>query len=227
MGKLNVLLLVTALALVGTAVYLHQSSGGAPKAGLRANVAAVGGRALDVSLKTFQRVSELGTSAGDLLVDRVLAAWQWAGELAGRLDLFLAGALGEPWHSTKTAAGDAGRALSRFSRRAGEQTLALLSYAVRRGWETAGQLWEAGWETAGPLALEWTEAGRRAAADGWAAVQREAPGYAAAAWETTCRLGQQVWKLCCDGWELASTKVPVYAALAAERITQLVASVTG
>ena len=72
-------------------------------------------------------------------------------------------------------AGDAGRALSRFSRRAGEQTLALLSYAVRHGWETAGQLWEAGWETAGPLALEWTEAGRRAAIRDF--VLAKNPGY--------------------------------------------------
>ncbi|XP_043191796.1 uncharacterized protein LOC122365001 [Amphibalanus amphitrite] len=230
-GKLNLVLLLTAVALVGGALYLQQRGGRAPSAGLPADLA---GRAMDFSVRAFERVSELGTSTGDLLVKQTLAVWRWGGELAAQIDLYLTQALGESWHSTKAAAGEAGSALSRVSRRAGEQSLALLSYAVRRAWESAGPLWEAACDQAarlrqdaGPLLIQWTEAGWRALVDFWAAVQREAPGYAAAAWEVACRVAQGVWMMCSDGWELVSTQVPVYASLAAERLTKLVASVTG
>lgn len=240
-SKLNVALLVTALALVGGAVYLQQRGSSAPSGGLPASLAAAGslarqqaGRALDMSLRAFQRVSELGTGTGDLLVERAMVVWRWAGELAAQCDLYLTDALGETWLATKTAAGDAGSALARLSRRAGEQTLALLSYAIRRGWESAGPLWESACgqatrlrHNAGPLLLEWTETIRRALVNTWTAVQRDAPDYAAAAWAVTCRLGLGAWKLCCDGWELVSTQVPVYASLAAESVTKLVAAVTG
>ncbi|KAF0309702.1 Leucine-rich repeat-containing protein 59 [Amphibalanus amphitrite] len=230
-GKLNLVLLLTAVALVGGALYLQQRGGRAPSAGLPADLA---GRAVDFSVRAFERVSELGTNTGDLLVKQTLAVWRWGGELATQIDLYLTHAFGESWHSTKAAAGNAGTALSRVSRRAGEQSLALLSYAVRRAWESAGPLWEAACDQAarlrqdaGPLLIQWTEAGWRALVDFWAAVQREAPGYAAAAWEVACRVAQGVWMMCSDGWEVVSTQVPVYASLAAERLTKLVASVTG
>ena len=243
-GKLNVLLFVTALALVGGAVYLQRTSR-RPDPGLAAHLTTLGSvarqqadRALDGSLWAFQRVSELGTSAGDLLVERTLAAWRWAGEMAVRLDLLLTDKLGEPWPAAKASVTEAGHTLSQHLHRAGEKALALLAYGVRRGWETTAPLLQEwaeagrqaaahGWERAAPLLQEWTETGRRAALTGWETVRRETPRYVEAAWETACRLSLQAWELCCHYWELACTELPVYAHMAAERVTKLVASVTG
>ncbi|XP_037090722.1 uncharacterized protein LOC119111008 [Pollicipes pollicipes] len=113
LAKLNLVLLVTALALGGGAMYLH-SGGDMSRSGLASNLGALGtltrqqgGRALDAGLLLLKRASELGTAAGDVLVTRALDVWEWGGGLAARLDRLLTDSCGDSWSTTKAAAGGA------------------------------------------------------------------------------------------------------------------------